>query len=48
MSGEVVSVTGMLNLAVTLTCLAQDEMSVLEAVEAASGAVFTSPTDEAH
>lgn len=40
--------SGMLNWAVTLTCLAQDEMSVLEAAEAASGAVFTSPTDKAH
>lgn len=40
--------TGMLNLAVTLTCLAQDEMSVLEAAEAASGALFTSPKDEEH
>lgn len=38
-SGEA-TVTGMLNLGVTLTCLAQDEKSVLEA---ASGAVFTSP-----
>lgn len=32
--------TGMLNLGVTLTRLAQDEMPVLEA---AIGAVFTSP-----
>lgn len=40
--------TGMLTLGVTLTRLAQDEMSVLEAAEAASGAVFPSPTDEAH